>query len=61
PVTLPGSNITIDRSTITTHLLSDSTDPFNRKPLSIDQVIPNVEMKERITAYKLERKQKKSQ
>ncbi|CAG8448174.1 2139_t:CDS:10, partial [Ambispora gerdemannii] len=40
PVILPESRKTVDRSTITTILLSDSKDPFNRKPLSIDQVIP---------------------
>ena len=40
PVILPESKITLDRSTIEAHLLSDSTDPFNRKPLTIDQVIP---------------------
>lgn len=40
PVILPESRISIDRKSITTHLLSDATDPFNRKPLTIDQVIP---------------------
>ena len=33
PVLLPTSNITVDRATITSHLLSDSHDPFNRMPL----------------------------
>ena len=42
PVILPGSQISIDRKSITTHLLSDATDPFNRKPLTIDQVIPSM-------------------
>lgn len=39
PVLLPTSNISIDRSTIKSHLLSDATDPFNRMPLSIKDVI----------------------
>lgn len=40
PVKLPSSRTTIDRSTIKAHLLSDATDPFNRSPLSIDDVVP---------------------
>lgn len=39
PVLLPTSNISIDRSTIKSHLLSDATDPFNRMPLNIKDVI----------------------
>ncbi|CAG8442490.1 7451_t:CDS:10 [Scutellospora calospora] len=58
PVILPGSRVTVDRSTITTHLLSDTTDPFNRMPLTIDQVIPNTELKERIEAFLQARRQK---
>ena len=30
PVIIPTSNMTLDRSTITSHLLSDGHDPFNR-------------------------------
>lgn len=40
PVILPASKISIDRSTIMSHLLSDAHDPFNRVPLNIDDVIP---------------------
>ena len=40
PVILPESKVTVDRGTITSHLLSDANDPFNRRPLTIDQVIP---------------------
>lgn len=40
PVLLPSSKIILDRSTIKSHLLSDSKDPFNRAPLSIEDVIP---------------------
>ena len=41
PVTLPKSRTVIDRSTIKSHLLSDSKDPFNRAPLTIEDVIPS--------------------
>ncbi|KAL1996983.1 hypothetical protein VTN49DRAFT_7848 [Thermomyces lanuginosus] len=56
PVTLPSSRVTIDRSTIQSHLLSDPSDPFNRAPLKIEDVIPNTEMKQRIEAFKAERR-----
>ncbi|KAJ8975264.1 hypothetical protein NQ317_012677 [Molorchus minor] len=38
------------------HLLSDQTDPFNRSPLSMDQVIPNIELAEEIRRWIHERK-----
>jgi ubiquitin conjugation factor E4 B len=60
PVILPTSHQTVDRSTIKSHLLSDSHDPFNRQPLTIDMVTPNVELKAKIDAYKKERQQKKN-
>ena len=41
PVILPTSKLTIDRSTIRSHLLSDPNDPFNRAPLKIEEVIPS--------------------
>ncbi|ORX94013.1 hypothetical protein K493DRAFT_315713 [Basidiobolus meristosporus CBS 931.73] len=59
PVILPTSNITVDRSTIKSHLLSDSIDPFNRKPLTIDMVIPNTELKEKILAFRQQKRQEK--
>lgn len=40
PVLLPTSNVIVDRSTIRAHLLGDTRDPFNRKPLSMDMVQP---------------------
>lgn len=58
PVTLPTSKVNIDRSTIKAHLLNDSTDPFNRMPLRLEEVIPNDELKQRIIEYK---RQKRSQ
>lgn len=41
PVILPTSGVSIDRSTIIAHLLNDKHDPFNRKDLTIDMVIPS--------------------
>ena len=42
PVTLPSSRVVIDRSTIKSHLLSDSKDPFNRAPMAIEEVVPSM-------------------
>ena len=44
PIILPKSRATVDRSTIQSHLLSDPTDPFNRTPLKIEDVIPGKAM-----------------
>lgn len=52
PVILPTSSITMDEAVIHRHLLSDSTDPFNRKPLTREMLIPNVELKRRIEEFK---------
>ncbi|CAG9561890.1 unnamed protein product [Danaus chrysippus] len=57
PVILPSSRTTVDRTTIARHLLSDQSDPFNRSPLSMDQVKSNTELKERIEAWIAEQKQ----
>ncbi|RDX42611.1 hypothetical protein OH76DRAFT_1410953 [Lentinus brumalis] len=56
PVTLPSSKVVVDRSTIKSHLLSDTKDPFNRVPLTLEEVIPNAELKQRIDAFLAERK-----
>ncbi|KAL4890885.1 ubiquitin elongating factor core-domain-containing protein [Aspergillus ambiguus] len=55
PVILPGSRVSIDRSTIRSHLLSDPHDPFNRVPLKIEDVTPDTELKAKIEAFKAER------
>ncbi|KAF2013691.1 hypothetical protein BU24DRAFT_244034 [Aaosphaeria arxii CBS 175.79] len=60
PVTLPNSKAVVDRSTIRSHLLSDPNDPFNRMPLTIDQVIPNDELKAKIQAWKAEKRAEKA-
>ncbi|KAK7882113.1 hypothetical protein WMY93_028287 [Mugilogobius chulae] len=51
PVILPSSNVTVDRSTIARHLLSDQTDPFNRSPLTMDQIRPNDQLKQQISQW----------
>ncbi|XP_055638836.1 ubiquitin conjugation factor E4 A [Toxorhynchites rutilus septentrionalis] len=51
PVILPSSRNVVDRSTIARHLLSDQSDPFNRSPLTMDQVKRDVELKARIEEW----------
>lgn len=60
PVILPSSKISVDRTTIARHLLSDQTDPFNREPLTMDQVISDSTLKEKIDAWIRERRSNKS-
>jgi ubiquitin conjugation factor E4 B len=50
PVKLPSGHY-VDRSTITQHLLNDPTDPFNRAPLSIDDLESAVELKARMDQW----------
>jgi ubiquitin conjugation factor E4 B len=40
PVILPSSRAVVDRATIRGYLLSETRDPFNRQPLTIDMVVP---------------------
>lgn len=58
PVLLPSGKI-MDRAIITRHLLNSSTDPFNRQPLTEDMLKPDNELKERIIAWKREKREKK--
>ncbi|CAK7323007.1 unnamed protein product [Dovyalis caffra] len=51
PVILPSSRMTVDRPVIQRHLLSDSTDPFNRSHLTADMLISNTELKARIEEF----------
>lgn len=51
PVTLPISKVTVDRATILQHLLSDPTDPFNKQPLVLADVVPNTALKVEIEAW----------
>ncbi|KAI1214280.1 ubiquitin conjugation factor E4 [Annulohypoxylon truncatum] len=54
PVILPSQNI-VDRSTIVQQLLSNPLDPFTRKPMTIDDVIPADDLRNRIKEWKTER------
>lgn len=40
PVILPSSGKIMDRPVIIRHLLNSQTDPFNRQPLSEDNLMP---------------------
>lgn len=51
PVILPSSKVVVDRTTIARHLLSDQTDPFNRSPLTMDQVQSNQDLKTEIQTW----------
>ncbi|XP_036328345.1 ubiquitin conjugation factor E4 B isoform X2 [Rhagoletis pomonella] len=60
PVMLPSGTI-MDRAIITRHLLNSNTDPFNRQPLTEDMLVPNIELKERIDAWRKEQRFKRQQ
>lgn len=51
PVELPNSHTIIDRLTIKRHLLNDPHDPFNRAPLTIEQVISLPDIKKKIDEW----------
>ncbi|KCV68306.1 hypothetical protein H696_05224 [Fonticula alba] len=51
PVMLPSSRMVVDRSTIQTHLLSDPTDPFNRSPLTAEQLLPAPEIRKKVRQH----------
>jgi len=55
PVILPSSHINIDRRTIEEYLLANPTDPFNRNPLTKEELIPNKELKKKIDDYKMQK------
>lgn len=42
------------------HLLSDQTDPFNRSPLTMNMVVPNVELRNKIQEWIAQKKQEKA-
>ncbi|XP_034834526.1 ubiquitin conjugation factor E4 B [Maniola hyperantus] len=55
PVFLPSGKV-MDRSVILRHLLNSATDPFNRQPLTEDQLHPATELKERILQWQRDKK-----
>ncbi|OTB04059.1 hypothetical protein M426DRAFT_321157 [Hypoxylon sp. CI-4A] len=54
PVILPSKNV-VDRSTIVQQLLSNPLDPFTRNPMTIEDVVPDNELRLRIEEWKAER------
>jgi len=54
PVRLPSGPI-VDRSTINQHLLNNLSDPFSRLPMTIEDVVPEEELRVRIEAWKEEK------
>lgn len=54
PVLLPSKHI-VDRSTIVQHLLSDAKDPFTRQPMTIEDAIPQDDLKEQIMKWRDEK------
>ena len=55
PVILPSGHI-VDRTTISQHLLNDPIDPFNRLPMTIDDIKPASELKTRMDQWLEEKK-----
>lgn len=51
PVILPRSGLTVDRSTIRGHLSADPSDPFDGLPLRMEDVVSDVDLRERIETY----------
>merc|ERR1711971_773055 len=58
PVLLPTSGKVMDRKHITRHLLSTPNDPFNRMTLTEEMLKPEVALKEKIEAWKLQKQSK---
>ncbi|PXF42272.1 putative ubiquitin conjugation factor E4 [Gracilariopsis chorda] len=56
PVRLPTSGVVMERSVISRILLSDKFDPFNRKLLTEDMLIEEVELKRKIQDFIKERR-----
>lgn len=54
PVLLPSKHI-VDRSTIVQHLLSDPKDPFTRQPMTVEDALPQTELKEKIEQWRAEK------
>jgi ubiquitin conjugation factor E4 B len=57
PVILPSKHV-VDRSTIVQHLLSDPKDPYTRQPMTVDDVVPDAELKAKIETWKAEKRAK---
>jgi ubiquitin conjugation factor E4 B len=55
PVILPSSRNIVDRATIKSHLLSDAKDPFNRVPLTIEEVVPGMHLLHHLSTAVIDR------
>ena len=51
PVTLPASDMVVDRRTIIRQLLSDPVDPWTKTPLTEEDCVPATELKARIQEF----------
>jgi len=51
PVLLPTSQTIMDRKVIERHIMSNDDDPFNRAHLSVDDLVPQAELKAEIQAF----------
>lgn len=51
PVLLPTSNVIVDKNSIKRHLLNEEIDPFNRKPLKLNDLIDQPELKKEIEEF----------
>eukprot|EP00038_Savillea_parva_P000952 m.100223 g.100223 ORF g.100223 m.100223 type:complete len:1025 (+) comp10337_c0_seq3:236-3310(+) len=56
PVRLPASGQIMDRKHIHAHLLSQPRDPFNRAPLTVEDLISEDELRERIATFVREKR-----
>jgi len=56
PVILPSTGVRCDRSSITRHLLSDPTDPFNRSHLTVEMLVSDSPLKQQIEQFVSERR-----
>eukprot|EP01083_Nonionella_stella_P061089 159270_1 len=52
PVRLATSSFVMDRKVIERHLMNNPNNPFNRKPLTKDQLIPQTELKKEIEEWR---------
>ncbi len=52
PVCLSTSGVVVDRATIVAHMLNDAHDPFNRRPITAEDVVPDAALARRIQAFK---------
>ena len=51
PILLPSGNV-VDRATIERHILNQKNDPYSRQPLSIEELEPIPELKEKIERWR---------